>query len=114
MLQKYGYAYSEQQINGFFSQQENRYVKLADNLNATLAKQINDLASANYDIKSTCDATADDTCIKNVPLLHGVGLEKNETRYYPFGQFAANVLGFYGKDGVALYGIEQYFDSMLK
>lgn len=41
-------------------------------------------------------------------------MEKFETRYYPYGNFAANILGFYAKDGYALYGIEQYFDEFLK
>jgi len=113
ILKKYGYAYSDQQINNLFTQQENRYVKLADGLSATLAKQINDLINSNYEIKSTCD-TDNNGCVKGIPLLHGVGLEKNETRYYPYGIFASNILGFYAKDGYALYGIEQYFDELLK
>ncbi len=113
VVKKYGYAYSDQQINNLFVRQENRYVKLADGLNATLAKQINDLINDNYSIKSTCE-WQDDSCVKGIPLLHGVGLEKYETRYYPYGTFAANLLGFYSKDGYPLYGVEQYFDTLLK
>lgn len=55
ILVKYGYAYSDNQITSLFTQQENRYVKLGDGLNASLAKQINDLINDNYDIKSTCE-----------------------------------------------------------
>ena len=55
IVRKYGYAYSDQQISALFSQQENRYVKLADGLSATLAKKINDLTNENYEIKSTCE-----------------------------------------------------------
>ncbi|MBP6910366.1 hypothetical protein KBC03_02100 [Patescibacteria group bacterium] len=80
---KYGYAYSEQQISNLFTQQENRYVKLGDGLNATLAKEVNDLINTNYTIKSTCDKQGNG-CVAGIPLLHGVGLEKNETRYYPY------------------------------
>lgn len=35
-------------------------------------------------------------------------------RYYPFGNFAANVLGFTGVDNQGLYGIESYYDNHLK
>ncbi len=113
ILMKYSYAYSEKQISNLFVQQENRYVKLADGLNATLAKKINDLINANYNVKNTCE-NAGENCVKGIPLLHGLGLEKYETRYYPYNHFAANILGFYAKDGYALYGIEQYFDELLK
>lgn len=113
ILMKYGYAYSDQQISNLFTQQENRYVKLGEGLNATLAKKINDLINENYSIKSSCDKQGNG-CVSGIPLLHGVGMEKAETRYYPYGNFAANVLGFYTKDGYALYGIEQYFDQILK
>ena len=113
ILSKYSYSFSDKQLSNLFIQQENRYVKLADGLNATLAKKINDLINDNYEIKSTCENQGDG-CVKGIPLLHGIGLEKYQTRYYPYGQFAANVLGFYSKDGYALYGIEQYFDEFLK
>ena len=113
ILAKYAYSYSAQQLSNLFTQQENRYVKLADGISAQLAKQINDLKNDNYDIKSDCkNASAD--CLSNVPLLHGVGLEKYETRYYPYGNFASNILGFYAKEGYALYGVEQYFNELLK
>lgn len=63
ILTKYGYAFSDKQLSNLFIQQENRYVKLADGLNATLAKKINDLINDNYSIKSTCDNEGD-TCVK--------------------------------------------------
>lgn len=55
ILVKYSYAYSDNQITSLFTQQENRYVKLGDGLNATLAKKINDLINENYNLKSTCE-----------------------------------------------------------
>lgn len=63
ILGKYGYLYSDKQLSALFIQQENRYVKLADGLNATLAKKINDLISDNYNVKSNCQ-NGDDTCVK--------------------------------------------------
>lgn len=113
VLKKFWYAYSDQQITNLFVQQENRYVKLADGLNAILAKKVNDLINDNYTIKSTCEGRWD-SCIKGIPLLHWVWLEKNETRYYPYSKFAANIIWFYAKEGYPLYGVEQYFDSLLK
>lgn len=110
---KYSYAYSDKQISNLFVQQENRYVKLADGLNATLAKKINDLINDNYNVKNTCE-NGGEGCVTGIPLLHGLGLEKYETRYYPYSRFASNILGFYAKDGYALYGVEQYFDELLK
>ncbi len=35
-------------------------------------------------------------------------------RYYPYGNFAATVLGFTGVDNQGLYGIEAYYDKQLK
>lgn len=35
-------------------------------------------------------------------------------RCYPFGNFAANVLGFTGVDNQGLYGIESYYDKQLR
>lgn len=69
ILNKYSYGYSQQQLNNLFTQQENRYVKLADGISAGLAKQINDLKNDNYEIKNTCEKSATD-CIAGIPLLH--------------------------------------------
>jgi cell division protein FtsI/penicillin-binding protein 2 len=34
-------------------------------------------------------------------------------RYYPYGQFSSNTLGFVDKNGQAFYGIEQYYNELL-
>jgi stage V sporulation protein D (sporulation-specific penicillin-binding protein) len=41
-------------------------------------------------------------------------LESSTRRYYQYGSFLSNVLGFVDKNGGAFYGIEQYFDSVLR
>jgi stage V sporulation protein D (sporulation-specific penicillin-binding protein) len=43
-----------------------------------------------------------------------IGLVEDSKRYYPFGNFAAQVIGFTGSDNQGLAGIEQQYDSVLK
>lgn len=47
----------------------------------------------------------------------GVGnaifLEEDTRRYYPYGNFAATVLGFTNKDNVGAYGLESYYNKTL-
>lgn len=43
-----------------------------------------------------------------------VGLVEDSKRYYPFGNFAAQILGFTGADNQGLAGIEAEYDSVLK
>lgn len=46
--------------------------------------------------------------------LDCVGLEEDSKRYYPYGNFAASVLGFVGSDSQGLAGIELAYDSELR
>jgi stage V sporulation protein D (sporulation-specific penicillin-binding protein) len=43
----------------------------------------------------------------------GIRLVENYKRYYPYGQFAATVLGFTGTDNQGLAGVEAEYDSEL-
>jgi len=43
----------------------------------------------------------------------GITLEEDTKRYYPYGDLAAQVLGFTGSDSKGAYGIEAYYDSVL-
>jgi cell division protein FtsI/penicillin-binding protein 2 len=48
--------------------------------------------------------------------LPGIYLEPETYRYYPEGEFASQVLGFFGYEGdvrVGRYGIEEYYDKIL-
>lgn len=45
--------------------------------------------------------------------LVGVNLVEDYKRYYPYGNFAASVLGFCGTDNQGLGGLEAYYDSEL-
>lgn len=46
-------------------------------------------------------------------LKKGISLEQTYKRYYPYGSFAASVLGFAGSDNQGLAGLENYYDSYL-
>lgn len=47
--------------------------------------------------------------------LHGmVAVEAVNTRYYPYGDLAAHLLGFTGSDGQGLYGLELQYNALLK
>lgn len=47
-------------------------------------------------------------------LFSGISLEEDTKRYYPFGNFAAHLLGFTGTDNQGLAGIEAAFDKDLR
>jgi cell division protein FtsI/penicillin-binding protein 2 len=41
-------------------------------------------------------------------------LEAHKTRYYPYSNFLSNVLGYVDKNDKPFYGIEEYFDDILR
>jgi len=51
--------------------------------------------------------------IKNLKLT-GVYLDRLPGRYYPQEKIAAPVIGFVGGDGIGQYGLEGYYDEILK
>lgn len=113
LMESYGYKVSIDRLKPLFSKQETRYVKITDGINAVIAQQIMKAQNDNYKVRSKC--TPDQRqCEAGVPLLHGVWLEKTTKRYYPLGTFAANVIGYVSPQWWAIYGIEQYFESILK
>lgn len=46
--------------------------------------------------------------------LKGVRLEEDNKRYYPYENFAANIIGFTGAENQGLAGIEAYYEHILK
>jgi len=112
-LAGYWYNYSAARIKNLFAQQDTRYAKIADWLNATIAEKLLKAKDENYKIKSNCQQT-NQSCEAGIPLLHGIWLEKTAKRYYPLGDFAANILGYVAPEWNGMYGIEQFFDSQLK
>ena len=45
--------------------------------------------------------------------IGGIQFTEDTKRYYPYGNFASQVLGFVGTDNNGLYGLESYYDSVL-
>lgn len=49
----------------------------------------------------------------NNNITNGIRLIEDHKRYYPYGTFAANVIGFTGNESQGLSGIENYYDEYL-
>lgn len=111
LLKKWRYPIGEN-FDALFEVQEWRYIKLISGLNPELAQEVRELKSEYQFEKSKIDRNQDRFI--GIPVLYGLILEPFTTRYYPYGEFMANVLGYVDKKGVAYYGIEQYFDNILK
>ncbi len=45
--------------------------------------------------------------------LGGIDFEQSSKRYYPYGAFASNIIGFVGSDNQGLSGVERYYDEEL-
>jgi stage V sporulation protein D (sporulation-specific penicillin-binding protein) len=91
--------------------QENRYVKIADGINAKLAdKLLKEKATATENFAAMERAQR---AAQQVALLHGVGLESYQKRYYPHERFASHLIGYVNPDGDGTYGIEEYYDEIL-
>ncbi|HRX64037.1 MAG TPA: penicillin-binding protein 2 [Candidatus Absconditabacterales bacterium] len=104
LLKKYGYLQHYTDFDRNFVEQENRYVKILSNANPIVAQMVKDLKLEYYQERT----------LANIPILHGLGLESYTKRYYPYGNFLSNVLGYVDKNGESFYGIEQYFDDVLR
>lgn len=70
-----------------------------------------------YDkLKSKVESDVRDRILKfktDNKITSGIRLVENYKRYYPYGKFAATVLGFTGTDSQGLAGVEAEYDSQL-
>ena len=67
-------------------------------------------------IKSKVESDVRDKVLKfktDNHITSAISLDENYKRYYPFGKFAATVLGFTGTDSQGLAGVEAEYDSTL-
>lgn len=77
------------------SKKDSRYVVIAKQVENDIKEEISSFKAENK-------------------LSNCIGTEQNTKRYYPYGEFASNVLGFTGDDNQGLYGLEYYYDEELK
>ena len=82
-----------------------RYVKLMSDVNPSIVDALNQLKSVYY---------TDRVWPEKIPLLHGIGTESYNKRYYPYKNFMSHILWYMSSNGTATYGIEEYFDNILK
>ena len=50
----------------------------------------------------------------NNNITTGINIDEDTKRYYPYGNFAAQIIGFCGSDNQGLDGIEAKYDQELK
>lgn len=69
-----------------------------------------------YVVKRKVEVDVRDSIVKfktDNKITNGIRLIEDYKRYYPYGAFAASVLGFTGNEGQGLAGIENYYDEYL-
>ena len=96
-----------------------------------VAKALSDIFELDYEtvLKKVKKKTSIETIIKKVDkektdelrewliennIDHGINIDEDTKRYYPFGNLASQVIGFCGSDNQGLDGIEARYDSTLK
>lgn len=52
--------------------------------------------------------------MKENNILHGINIDEDTKRYYPYGRLASQIIGFCGSDNQGLDGIEAKYDATLK
>lgn len=104
-----------------FITDKNREV-IAEGLSKILGMDKNEIIKRSmkktyYDeIKRKVETDVKDQIIKfkvDNKIDNGIRLIEDFKRYYPYGEFAASVLGFTGTDNQGLYGLEKQYDSYL-
>ncbi len=81
----------------------------------TLLEKIGNKKSAYYRVKKQVSKDVADQ-VRAALLekeLSGVSFEQSSKRYYPYGAFASNIIGFVGSDNQGLTGVELYYDDAL-
>lgn len=95
-----------------------------DKIKAALEENAKDYITANLDEVYNTEGLRYYIVAKNVPHgaatkiaekgIDGVWFQKNSSRVYPEGEMASELLGFVNADGIGQYGVEGYFDQLLK
>ena len=86
-----------------FKVQEYRYIKLMSDVHPAIIDALKKLQTTYYKDR-----------IAWIPLLHGVGTESYTKRYYPYRSFMSHVIWYLDAAWSAFYGVEEYFDTILR
>ncbi|AKH32382.1 Stage V sporulation protein D [candidate division SR1 bacterium Aalborg_AAW-1] len=105
VLVKRGYLNDSLKVKNLFTVRNYRYVRLVTGVNPSIVDALNQLKTIYYSEKVGPN---------KIPLLHGIGTESYNKRYYPYGKFMSHILGYMSNNGDATYGVEEYFDDLLK
>ena len=81
----------------------------------TLLEKLSNEKSAYYVVKRQVGKDVADKLREKLTEkeLGGVTYEQSSKRYYPYGSFASNIIGFVGSDNQGLTGVELYYDEEL-
>ena len=96
-----------------------------------VAKKLSDLFELDYEktLKKASKRSSIETIAKKVEkektdelrvwmeqnnITTGINIDEDTKRYYPYGNFAAQIIGFCGSDNQGLDGIEAKYDQELK
>lgn len=105
VFQSWGETISKQRLKALMQPQEIRYIRITTWMNSKIAKRILEAKSNWYDYWLSTYW---------VPLFHWVWLEEYQERYYPHNSFMANILWYVTWAWESFYGVEKYFDELLK
>lgn len=105
ILIKRWYIADSLKVKNLFNIRTYRYVRLVTGVSPSIVDGLNQLKTIYY--------TERWGPFKS-PLLHGIGTESYTKRYYPYGNFMSHILWYMSNNGQATYGIEEYFDDILK
>ena len=96
-----------------------------------VAKALSDIFELNYDevLEKVNSESTTETIAKKVEqdkiakleewmeeneIYSGINIDPDNKRYYPYNNLASHILGFCGTDNQGLFGIESYWDDVLK
>lgn len=97
-------------LDSLFKEQEYKYIKLFSSANPQIAQSIKNLKTEYASEKYSLDGSP----YNKYSILHWIVLESYMTRYYPYWNFMSNILWYVDKNWEAFYGIEKYFNEILK
>jgi stage V sporulation protein D (sporulation-specific penicillin-binding protein) len=91
--------------------QENRYVKIADGINAKIADMI--LKEKSRASEAFAAMSSTQKKVVKISSMHGIWLENYQKRYYPHNRLASHLIWYVNTNGAGTYGIEEYYDKLL-